>query len=71
MYAPTRNRRRFRRTLFETEPGIRRTLLETQRTIGETDAQWLTGGARWPGSRQRPGAAVSYAIICFSRVETL
>jgi hypothetical protein len=30
---------RFRRTLFDTEAGAGRTIVETQRTLGETDAQ--------------------------------
>jgi hypothetical protein len=31
--------RLFWRTLAETEAGVRRTIVETQRTLGETDAQ--------------------------------
>src|SRR6185437_1623430 len=37
---------RFRRTLSETDGGGGRTLLEKERTLGETDAQLSKSGAR-------------------------
>ncbi len=48
MIAPTRNHSPlFRRTLAENVGRARRTPFETQRTLGETDAQLSALDARW------------------------